>query len=367
LLFASNRAGEIVPPPVQGPPLLAQIIAPASEPEKGSPPLPEPDSQADAASPANAAPEDERHEDHPALARFRELTRYPESSRRLTANSFDLLEPNRRYENRQPLSDARRGDEAGWEVRYTADRYYIRGDEAAEISFELWFEGEAVRPQHFSLSAVAKGRQVPLRFEREGARYVARFTPADSFPHHLGRLTTTARFSARGLSEKTGALSFFFTPADRIPARFTGVFGDRLVSGNLIVDVGLEIDQPGLYRIEGNLYGRHGAPVAAARYQGELALGSQRAPLVFFGLIFHDALAEGPFVLKQVRGHRMRPGHVPDREDLVSHVGQYEVKERYVLSDFSRAEHESAHKERMLARYRDALDRGVRLMDSAGH
>lgn len=306
--------------------------------------------------------------DHPALRRLEELNRYAESSRRIDEDSFDLLTPNARYEGWQNLP----GGEAGspvFSVLFTADRYALRGPETAALRVSLQRDGVETPFRTFSLEAtpVASGldqadlETVSLEVDRDGFARVAELAPDSLWPEHVGRVLATVRFTADGLAEQSGALAFQVTPSSRIPARFDGRFSDRIQEGDLAVDVGVEVEVAGLYRIEGNLFDGEGAPVAWARYQGSLPAGRSLAPIVFDGLILNDAGSRPPFRLRNLRGYRMRPGDFPHKEDMADWSAPHTLQGHYVLSDFRDEPRVNPRAERMAARLRDALARGVRL------
>lgn len=308
------------------------------------------------------------YDDHPSIRQYRAITRYPISTRRLTAESSDLLHPNKRHERRQPVPDARDNADRAWEVLYTADRYFVRGEEPISISLALWHEGEPVIPTGVVMVATPLGgsgadEQLLLSAERVGSELRAPLVPNEHWPGYVGELEVTATFSAPGLQEQSGRLSFYFTADDRIPARFTGQFSDDGRSGDLAIDVGVDVETAGTYRIEANLFDRNGQPVAWAQSETNLDRGTGDVSLVFYGLAFHDASAVAPYTLRQLRGYRLRRGDSPHREDMPTYDGEYETSARYSLADFRSAEHASPHKERMLQRYRDAMERGVVLTE----
>ena len=138
--------------------------------------------------------------------------------------------------------------------------------------------------------------------------------PNEHWPDHIGELEVTATFGAPGLREQTGRLRFYFTGADRIPARFTGQFSDDTRNGDLAIEVGVNIETEGAYRIEGNLFDGDDQPVAWAQAETDLAPGAHDVALVFYGLAFHDARAVAPFTLRELRGYRLRRGDSPHRE-----------------------------------------------------
>jgi hypothetical protein len=308
------------------------------------------------------------YDDHPSIRQYEVITRYPTSTRRLNKESIDLLNPNKRHERRQPVPDAQTNEDRLWEVLYTADRYFVRGEEPIEVSLALWHEGEPVIPSAVRMvaappSASGAGDQVELSLERVDSELRASLVPNEHWPDYIGEIEVTTTFNAPGLGEQRGRLRFYFTGAERIPARFTGQFSDDTRNGDLAIEVGVKVETEGSYRIEGNLFDRNDQPVAWAQAEAELAPGAQDVALVFYGLAFHDARAVAPFTLRELRGYRLRRGDSPHREDIPTYEGEYETSSRYSLADFRSEQYESPHKQRMLERYRDALERGVVLTE----
>ncbi|NNE20783.1 MAG: hypothetical protein HKN10_20125, partial [Myxococcales bacterium] len=144
---------------------------------------------------------------------------------------------------------------------------------------------------------------------------------------------------------------------------FTGQFSDETTNGDLAVTVGVNVATEGVYRIEANLFDRNDQPIAWAQAETNLSPGTSDVSLVFYGLAFHDAGAVAPFTMRQLRGYRLRRGDSPHREDMPAYDADYETAARYSLADFRSVEHESPHKQRMLQRYRDAIERGVVLTE----
>jgi hypothetical protein len=352
--------------PISSPPVPEAPITPVASAEPlASLPGPESNSQEEVA----VEPPQEPPLDHPALRRHAELNRYADTSRRIDENSVDLLEPNARYESWQPLAgrDSREGPR--FSVLFTADRYAVRGEETAELRLSLRRDGVEVPIRNVSLEAAPVGpvlsgsslETVGMDVERDRMSRRATLDPDALWPEYVGRVIVTARFRANGLGEQTGTLAFQVTPANRIPARFDGRFSDSVRNGDLLVEVGLLVDTPGLYRIEANLHDDHGAPVAWARFQGALEPGLRSAPIVFDGLILNDVDARGPYTLRTLRGYRMRPGDVPHREDMRDWPLTQQLQGRYVASDFRNEPRVSPRDQRMDSLMRDAIARGVRL------
>jgi hypothetical protein len=300
-----------------------------------------------------------------ALDQFKERTRYPASTRRLTADSHDLLNPGARYERRSKLPDED-NPEMDWQVLFTADRFFVRDEEPVLISLQLWNGDKPVLPVQVAMRAEPVNGgigEAPLKLalRTDGKSKTAVFAPNDHWPDYVGQVRVSSEFSAQKLKPQSGSLDFFFTGKNRIPARFTGRISDRLDTGNLLFDVELEVFKNGLFRIEGSLVDGSGQPFGWARYEGQLYEGKAIATLQFYGLLFHDTEAVGPYVLRGLRGYRLRPGDAPHREDMQEFVGDYLAKGSYALNDFHSDINANPRRQRMIEMYEDAERRGVKL------
>lgn len=187
----------------------------------------------------------------------------------------------------------------------------------------------------------------------------AAFTfPEEPEPH---RLTTTIQCS----------------PA--APAVFTGWFRDEVREGSLLIHAEADVRKPGYFVIEANI-GNHEGPIAVATAEVELVAGRQEVPLRFFGQIFHDLRAEGPYEVTKLRGHRRAsiwnwdivkkgtheerlayfeglsedlaggrgPEYVPEHEWIPTYEGRFEAS-RYSLKDFADREYSGPDKDRYLS------------------
>jgi hypothetical protein len=108
-----------------------------------------------------------------------------------------------------------------------------------------------------------------------------------------------------------------------VPARFTGAFSDRVENGSLVVEAGIQVERPGRYLIDCNLYDADDRPVAWTRYKGELEAGAATAPLEFFGKVVVDAGARPPFRIGELRGSLYAPGEDPDLVSMRPFEGGY--------------------------------------------
>ena len=281
------------------------------------------------------------------LTAYRKANVYPPTSRPLTAEQVDLLQPNQRHEAMQPTDKG-----LGVSYLFTADRYFVIGDETLTATLDVRKNGAPIPVKITKAYAAVldpvthADKQIPLTFSARGGLLASTFAPA-TLP--LKRQTAFGVYIEfeHGAGTQQGHFDFQYTPAGGIPARFTGTFGDAIDAGSLVIHAGVEVSVPGHYVIDANLFDAADQPVAWSRYKGELAAGTQVADLVFFGKVIVDGAAHGPFHIGQLRGSRYAPGEDPDLEQMPSFTGSY-VTQPYPTSAFSDAEFDSADKQRMI-------------------
>jgi hypothetical protein len=301
-----------------------------------------------------------------ALEQYMDATRYPATTRRLSEESHDLLNPGARHEKRRALPGDKNNPDLEWEVLYTADRFFVRGGEPLLISLQLWDKGEAVLPTRVSMLAEAidasgGSKSVSLVVQTDGAAKTAVFTPNDHWPEYAGQVRVSSDFSADGLDPRQGSLDFYFTGTQRVPAKFTGRITDRPIDGDLLFEIGVDVKTGGMYRIDGNLFDHRGVPFGWARFEGTLVAGQAVIALRYVGLLFHDAQAQGPYTLKSVHGYRLRPGDTPHREDMPELANDYVTTGNYRLAAFNSEVNDSPRRQRMIRMYEDAERRGLKL------
>ncbi len=340
LWWLTSSGGEPSSPPVV-----------ASAPEESRPaPAPAPV----AAAPPGAAggappppPED-------PVAAYRARTRYAPGSGRLGEGSVDLLEPNRRYETPRPI-EATLGRGADGRVTYLldVDAFYYTGDEVAEIALRVR-RGDEVQPVVIRRAvAIAEdasgpvGEEEPLRFRNTAEDPTAELDLADAFADHHGPIRIEAEFEWEPGQREETSLRIFTTPVVGIPAEFTGRDDDFVQGGSLVVEVGVDVFEPGFYRIEANLFSVASEPVAFGTFKGELAPGRQRVPISFFGLVLHDASTPGPYEVRHLRGYLFRDAAYPDRLRMRDATHTHRTR-AWDLAQFSTDEYTSEHKTRMI-------------------
>lgn len=305
-------------------------------------------------------------DDLQALERYKAINRYPPSTRRVSRDSHDLLNPGMRHERRQQVPNDPENPDPDWAVLLTADRYFVNGDEPAEIILKIWHGEQLVAPGFVELIARASdasggARQQKLSPRRSSGEVTALFEPDKLWPDYAGPVRITARFAASGLMNQTGTLDFYFTGSGKIPAEFTGAVHDRLWQGDLVFDIGLDVQTAGRYRIEASLFDARGEPFGWARFDGTLSAGQQDVVLRYDGLLFHDTGATAPYRLNQLHGYRLDPSSRAGSQQMPPMELTYLTRSDYEMNQFRATARVSPRQQHMLELYEDALRRGVQL------
>jgi hypothetical protein len=79
-------------------------------------------------------------------------------------------------------------------------------------------------------------------------------------------------------------------------AHLTGNYRDAIVNGNLQIEAEIAVDEPGQFRVESTLVTTKDAKMLGYGYgEATLPAGTHWIPITYYGLIFHDMKAEGPY------------------------------------------------------------------------
>jgi hypothetical protein len=306
------------------------------------------------------------------LTAYRKANVYPPTSRPLTADQVDLLHPGQRHETMRPDDHG-----AGITYRFTADRYFVIGDETLTATLDVRRNGapipvaitqayavvvdptvdSAPRPAGGAVGVPTPGlapldpggpapRRIPLAFAPSGSILAAQLAPAGLDLARQAAIGVHIEFD-HGAGHQAAHFDFQYTPTRGIPARFTGAFRDAIEAGSLVIHAGVAVDTPGRYVIDCNLFDAADQPVAWSRFKGDLAAGVHDADLMFFGKVIVDGHARGPFHIGQLRGARFAPGLDPDLEQMPAFAGGHTTAP-YPPDAFSDAEYDSPDKQRMI-------------------
>lgn len=168
-----------------------------------------------------------------------------------------------------------------------------------------------------------------------------------------------------GNNKKATVTSSFYSSPGK-PAEVTNVFRESLSDGSLVVHATLSVYTPGNYLIEANLKeAADGNFIAFSTFNGYLKSGTQEVELLFFGKILYDKGYDGPYIVTDVRGHRVNLAidpswheqgeeglkkmlaaktTEPDKELVIPFRDEYKTK-AYKTSQFSKNPFNSVDKE----------------------
>ncbi|PCK09228.1 MAG: hypothetical protein COA42_05060 [Alteromonadaceae bacterium] len=101
-------------------------------------------------------------------------------------------------------------------------------------------------------------------------------------------------------------------------AGFSGNYREEIKDGSLVIYAEIDIDKPGNYKFKANLK-NDSSYISVASHQAKYEPGTHQIPFLFYGKIFHDKQADGPYTLTGVRGNLI---NLPFSEDILNLPGE---------------------------------------------
>ena len=287
-----------------------------------------------------------------ALQHYLRSSRFPPTSRPLTLDNGDLIHPNRRHERRR-----RTEDDPEVSFLFTADRFFVNGNEPLTAILQAWRGSAPVVPEVVAASMRVVepnlGPGAPVAFGVADGIASATIVPAQLIEaEHAVVMAFEVTFTVDDVTQ-TSSFNFQFTPPNSVPARFVDRMQASVVDGSLVVSAGIEVIRPGYYIIDANLWAAE-EPVAWTRFKGQLTMGQTTVALRFFGKAIRDRDISGPYRLGEVRGARFEEGREPDMDHIptIAFTGSTPA---YDVTTFSDAEWTSPAKQRKI----EALERAT--------
>lgn len=179
-----------------------------------------------------------------------------------------------------------------------------------------------------------------------------------------GQMMLEADIQYGGGKKATVTSSFFSSPGK--PAEVGNIFRDTIFEGSLVVHATINVYTPGNYVIEANLKeANDGNFIGYSMFNGYLKSGTQEVELLFFGKVLYDKGYDGPYLVTDVRGHRVNLAidpswheqgeeglkkmlaaktTEPDKELIIPYRDEFKTK-TYKTSQFSKSPFNSADKE----------------------
>ncbi len=115
--------------------------------------------------------------------------------------------------------------------------------------------------------------------------------------------------------------------------RHTGTFRDKQVSDekgtHLAIEADFDVQQAGTFHVQGSVYDSRGKPLGWAQARPRLAAGRQVVTLKFYGKIFCDSGANGPYTLRSFAYMNVAkmPGPRSDNTTNVHTTAEYRAKD----------------------------------------
>lgn len=219
--------------------------------------------------------------------------------------------------NEAAVSDLPLSDSDPLYYRFGADRAHVTYGESYTAWIEAW-EGEDDQKRVpikiseayiMALSGPKPGRVSQLQFKDDGLngdakagdlRYTVRFNPSE-IPEM--KLSLQVRLSA--VIEHKSAKRLVvreFTYAPRPVVVVEGIT-DSVKDGNMVVTLSVDVLERGMHTFEANVMSGDGATaIGWVKDTRTLEVGKQTVDCRFFGKIFHDKSADGPYLVKDIRG-----------------------------------------------------------------
>ncbi len=254
-----------------------------------------------------------------ALELHKEWSIYPPNSRPLDDEAIDLIHPNYIEEPLERpifLDDANNIRQADFSCRFQPLQHRLTpNDKTLELQFYcLDGASETYDVEIKSISGKGENPNRNWTIRKDHFSYKKaminhkKFTRVDGWEiiyknsnSNWGDISVTLEYKANDQNYKT---TKYFVLNNREVGRFTNQFRENLVDGSLIIEAEVDIFFEGWYRFDSNLKNDE-SYIATASYEGKLQKGKIFIPFMFFGKLFHNKQATGPYIVESIRGHKI--------------------------------------------------------------
>jgi hypothetical protein len=248
------------------------------------------------------------------LDEYKKVSVYPPWSRPFDDGTKYLL-----AWNKPATSDLPMDDTPGKETTYhfDADRANVAYGQAITSWIEVWKNGDPQKKLPIDVEDAwvmgdvgpKTGRLVKLSYHDDGqdgdevagdGRYSNRFVPSQ-----LPQLKQASQVHLSATVSVDGVRRQFVREFTYAPRKVVEILGlsDAARSGSLVVTLDVNVNDRGTYDFEANLMSGDGStPLGYTQMNYTLSPGRQTVDLVFFGRMFQERSADGPYLVRDVRG-----------------------------------------------------------------
>lgn len=233
---------------------------------------------------------------------YREQARYPESSWPLRAGQADTLK-----DERTPTVVTSGGRDGAPELRLWNAAVSVEAPGDVDLFASLAQADRKLRPERFTAEIIdqsgALGAKAVYADDGRGADreagdgvYSARVSGLP-VPELAAQYLVAVEAALPGGALVHGSGGFLYS---RPWARLTGSFRDRQSDGNVVVEAQVDVTRAGRFHLAGTLATPDRQALGTAQAAVELGPGRHWIALSFYGLMFHDRGAAGPYRLVSV-------------------------------------------------------------------
>lgn len=232
---------------------------------------------------------------------YREAARYPASSHALKKGDADPVRS-----KRLPTRQTRRGpDEAEPALSVWSAKVSFEKGQPVDLYATLDNRGKAVAPADLAGEIVDEnGAIVALVAYRDDGQgpdqkagdrvYSARWKPEGLEAPQAASYMVRAKARLMNGDLRQAAGGFLYSDPS---AHLTGRYRDSLRDGNLVISAEVDVTETGRFHLAGTLYAASGEPVGFAQNALNLEPGKHWIELAYYGLMFHERQAAGPYKL----------------------------------------------------------------------
>jgi hypothetical protein len=252
------------------------------------------------------------------LEQYTEWSQYPPNSRPLSNYNYDLIEPFFVQESPIIMADSPNSkEENGYKCHLQPKTWAVIGPSA-----EMLIKLECRDKTNIPIPVKVDSARVFKEFDGQKTSTVSPDYNDDGRDGDETAKDNIYTFKWRPMKQDWGQMlievdiqygqgkkgtitsSFFSSPGK--PAEAGNVFREIVADGSLVVHATISVIKPGNYHIEANLKeAADGNFISFATFDGSLKSGTQEVELLFFGKIINDKGYDGPYILTDVRGHRV--------------------------------------------------------------